>query len=265
MKKIDEQYLQQLGNVAKNAGKTLLDFQGKTLAQEVKEDLSIVTEADIAAEEIIFAGLQQLDKDCPILSEERSPQIRQRPRQFIVDPLDGTSNYASGFPWYAVSIAYECEGEVVAGAIYIPPRDELILAITGHGAHCNGRKISVSSVSELKRALLGVGFYYHRDHLLDQETKRFSKVQRIAKGVRRPGSAVLDLISVARGWFDGFWELGLKPWDLAAGCLIAKEAGATLSNYQGEAHSIYGETTIATNGHIHQQLQQQLGQEKGKK
>ncbi len=244
----------ELGRLAEKAGLKAAEIAKENLEITWKKDSSIVTRADLAAEEIIQNGLKKLDPMCPILSEESSPEVHEESRRFIVDPLDGTSNFANGFPWYCVSIAYEEEGTVMCAAVYIPPRKEVVTAARGRGAKCNGIPISVSKTNDLKNSLLGVGFYYHRDIVLDEEVERFKQVHRVAKGIRRPGSAVLDLISVARGWFDGFWEKGLKPWDLAAGCLIVEEAGGRLSTYDGSKHSIYGDTTVATNGLIHSEL-----------
>lgn len=249
-----DRLLRAMGCAARQAGLAIVGLQDRRRGSRYKKDQSLLTRADLLAEQIIWQRLRRADPACPILSEEKAPQPRSRSRQFIVDPIDGTSNYASGFPWYCVSIAREEEGVLTHAAVYIPERRELLLAKRGRGAFCNGQRLRVSQTARLKDALMGVGFYYHRDHLLDEEAERFKNVHRICRGVRRPGSAVLDLIAVARGWYDGFWERGLNPWDLAAGRLLVEEAGGTITDYEGRPHSLYGETTAASNGLIHREF-----------
>jgi len=171
--------------------------------------------------------------------------------KWIIDPLDGTSNYAHGFPWFCVSIALEQKGEITAGAIYHPVLDEMFYAEKRKGATLNGKTIRVSNVTEIKRSLLATGFFYQTGSELKESVKRFEKVQQVALGVRRPGSAALDMAYTACGRFDSFWEKGLQPWDKAAGEIIFREAHGKLTNFTGGPFSIYSNETLATNGHFH--------------
>lgn len=239
---------------AKEAGYLLLEHLNKVKNIDEKEGLGIVTEVDILSEELIYKRLSKGLPDSTFLSEEMGEKNSGKDYKWIVDPLDGTSNYAHGFPWFCVSIALERKKEIIAGAIYHPYLDEFFYAEKGKGAHLNAKKISVSKNSDMKMALLATGFYYSRGAELKESIKRFEKVQQVVLGVRRPGSAALDMAYAACGRFDGFWEKGLLPWDKAAGEIIFKEAGGTLTDYKGGRFSIYNDETLATNGKIHEEM-----------
>jgi len=188
------------------------------------------------------------------LSEESEEKNGRTALRWIVDPLDGTTNYAHGFPFFCVSIALEKDGSVVLGVVYDPMRDDLFEASLGGGAHLNGKKLQVSSVSDLSRGLLATGFPYDIRESPDNNLDFFAAMIVKAQAIRRPGAAALDLAHLAAGRFDGFWELKLKPWDTAAGCLLVTEAGGVLSDMTGGKWSVFSPGLVASNGLIHQQM-----------
>lgn len=253
--------LKEVERIARDAGLILLEYSQKMLRVVHKADgAGLVTDADTASEEFIINELSSSFPGSSFLAEESGYSETSKPQadsgrcKWIIDPLDGTNNYAHGFPWYAVSIGLEIDKEIVLGVIYQPVLKELFSALTGHNAHLNNEKIRVSKTDNLNDALLSVGFYYSRDGALDEEVSRFGRVHQKALGIRRPGSAALDMAYVACGRFDGFWERGLSPWDVAAGWVIAGEAGARFSDYSGNPCSIYKRELLLTNGNIHEDL-----------
>lgn len=174
--------------------------------------------------------------------------------RWIIDPLDGTTNFAHGFPVYAVSIGVECDGALLVGVVYDPTRDELFTAETGRGAFLNGVSIAVSHTAELEAALTVTGFAYDIRDTPNNNFDHFARFALKAQGVRRTGSAALDLCYVAAGRFDGFWEVKLSPWDMAAGAVIVREAGGRITDLRGNAHSIYQPELVASNGQIHHEM-----------
>jgi myo-inositol-1(or 4)-monophosphatase len=215
---------------------------------EGKRDL--VTEADKQSEQIIIDAIQRRFPDHRILAEEGTSTGGSGPYRWIVDPLDGTTNFAHQYPLYCVSIAVESANEAVVGVVYAPYMDELFVAVKGQGATLNGAPISVSGVTELIGGLLCTGFPYRLDGPTNNLTNWGNFVLR-TQATRRDGAAALDLCYVAAGRFDGFWELNLQPWDMAAGALMVQEAGGTISNPYGDAYRVEGHDIIASNGHLH--------------
>ena len=242
---------------ARQSGTILQDYAQKGFTVHSKgEVINLVTEADLASEKAIIKTIRQAFPDHQILSEEEGAQEgSSHPIKWIIDPLDGTVNFAHGFPMYNVSIGIEYKGTCVIGATYDPNRDELFLAQQGRGATLNGNPIHVSKASTLEQALLVTGFAYDVHTATDNNLKEFCAFTIRAGGMRRTGTAAIDLCYIACGRLDGFWELQLKPWDTAAGKVIVEEAGGTITTYAGEPFSIYGSTLIASNGHIHQEMQ----------
>ena len=179
--------------------------------------------------------------------------------RWIIDPLDGTTNFAHGFPVYAVSIGVECDGELLVGVVYDPTRDELFTAETGRGALLNGGSIAVSNTAQLEAALTVTGFAYDIRDTPNNNLDHFARFALKAQGVRRTGSAALDLCYVAAGRFDGFWEVKLSPWDMAAGAVIVREAGGRITDLRGNAHSIYQPELVASNGLIHLEMLEVIG------
>lgn len=239
---------------ALEAGKVLVALFGCLNHWEKKGEIDLVTEADIQAEKTILETLTRAFPRDSILSEEAGREARLPERLWIVDPLDGTINFAHGFPVFCISIALEAEGEIVLGLVFNPLTSERFEAARGSGAFLNQKHIRVSLTATMTDSLLATGFpyYVHRDHR--RVLHNFGRMVTIAQGIRRPGSAALDLCSVACGRVDGFWEEGLKPWDSAAGAIIVKEAGGRVSTYGGEDHTVYAKSLVASNGLIHDDM-----------
>lgn len=241
---------------ARQGGAILLDYAKKGFHVHKKDQaINLVTEADLRSEEVVIETIRRAFPQHQILSEEQGLQdIPTHPIKWIIDPLDGTTNFAHGFPMYNVSIGVEYEGVCVLGVVYDPTRNELFLAQKGKGATLNGTPIQVSTTPKLNEALLVTGFAYDVHTAKDNNLKEFCAFTVCARGMRRTGTAAIDLCYIACGRFDGFWELQLNPWDTAAGKVILEEAGGKITDYEGEPYSIYGNTIIATNGHIHQEM-----------
>ena len=224
------------------------------LAISHKGSINLVTDVDVAAEKLIVERILQAFPDHSILAEENHAESKTGSHVWIIDPLDGTTNYAHGFPVFAVSIALEVEGQVEIGVVCNPVLDELFVARRGRGASCNDTPLRVSAVNALDQSLLATGFPYDIRTSEVNNLDNFRDFSLRAQAVRRAGSAALDLCYVAAGRFDGFWELKLHPWDTAAGFLLVREAGGLVTNFRGERASIYEEECIASNGRIHEEM-----------
>ncbi|MHB8481237.1 MAG: inositol monophosphatase family protein [Nitrospiria bacterium] len=212
---------------------------------------NVVSNIDLEAEEVITGLIKEHYPGHQILAEEGGLQQRDSSYKWIIDPLDGTTNYIHGFPFFGVSIALEFEGTVIIGVVHDPVRNDLFYSEKGKGAFLNGVPLHVSELSELGKALLVTGFSYDFRENPDNNFDYFYHFSRSSQAVRRTGSAALDLCYIAAGYFDGFWELKLSPWDVAAGSLLVLEAGGKLTGFKDEPYSIYSENILATNGHIH--------------
>ena len=219
-----------------------------------KGEVDLVTEVDRRCEELIIGMLKGAFPDHGFLAEEGGGQGGDAPYRWIVDPLDGTTNYAHGFPWFCVSIALEFEGEPVLGVIYGCMLDELFTALKGRGAFLNGTPLRVSARKPLRRCLIATGFPYDRTRDNENNFQHFVDFQLASRAVRRAGSAALDLAYLAAGRLDGYWECKLKPWDMAAGTLLVREAGGTVTNHEGSPHLIYDHRILASNGAIHDEM-----------
>jgi myo-inositol-1(or 4)-monophosphatase len=230
--------LPDLEHMARQAGKILHDSYEKDHEVSYKGVIDLVTDVDHASEDYILGEIQRLFPTHRILSEEAGGLDGHDEHLWLVDPIDGTVNYAHGVPFFSVSIAYAHKGIVTLGAVYDPMRDEMFTAERGRGAHVNGRPMKVSTVDELVRSLLVTGFPYDSWITEHNNLEYYGKFARLTQGVRRLGSAALDLCYVAAGRLDGYWELSLKPWDLAAGGLIAEEAGACVTTMDGRSDYI---------------------------
>ncbi|MCL2761265.1 MAG: inositol monophosphatase [Desulfuromonadales bacterium] len=219
-----------------------------------KGENNLVTEVDKESEKLIVGIIKEAFPDHDILAEENSYNFLGSRYKWIIDPLDGTTNFAHGFPWFAVSIALEMDKEVVLGVVYHSMMKEMFTAIKGKGAYCNGNKIKVSDHTPLKSSLLATGFPYDRTWKNENNFKNFLNFQMAARGVRRTGSAALDLACVAAGRLDGYWECKLNPWDVAAGKLLIEEAGGNVTDYSGKPYSIYDNHILVSNGIIHKEM-----------
>lgn len=238
------------------AGQILLDKYGRKINISKKGDINLVTEADLASEKLIVERIKSHYPRHSILAEESGEAVVSGGDgnwKWIIDPLDGTTNFAHGYPCFCVTIALEHEGEIVLGVTYDPTRDELFAAEKGSGASLNGKKIRVSDTEKLSEALIVTGFPYdfaRREDFARHITEFLLK----SRGVRRDGSAAIDMAYVACGRFDGFWEEGLNPWDVAAGKLLIEEAGGRVSYYDDSPFSIYKPPILANNGLIHGEM-----------
>ncbi len=240
---------------ARQAGNILLEKYGKLTSITKKGDIDLVTEADLASEKLIIERIKTHHPMHSILAEESGEAvlIGDGKWKWIIDPLDGTTNYAHGYPCFCVTIALEYKQEIVAAVTYDPTRDEMFSAEKGSGASLNNKNISVSKTDTLGDALLVTGFPY------DIATRpnfaaKFTEMLLKSRAVRRDGSAAIDLAYVACGRFDGFWEDGLNPWDMAAGVLLVEEAGGKVSYYDGSKFSIYEPPLCASNGVVHEEM-----------
>jgi len=254
-----QRYLEVAIALAQEAGALLLDHQRRGFTVTTKQNaLDLVTDADRASEALVVAGIRTRFPNHAILAEEGGAQgaaaTHDLPR-WVVDPLDGTTNFAHGYPFYCCSIGVEVAGEVVAGVVEAPALGERFTAVRGGGAYLehlrSRRRLHVTTTSDLRRALLVTGFPYDIGDRGDAPFARFARFIRATQGVRRDGSAALDLCYVAAGRFDGFWEENLKPWDLAAGTCIAAEAGARFSTLDGSPYSIHGGDIVVANPALH--------------
>jgi myo-inositol-1(or 4)-monophosphatase len=239
---------------AARAGEILRNDWDKAHTVEKKGAIDLVTEADVASEEAIIEVIRTAFPDHTILAEESGVLPGTDPHEWIIDPLDGTTNYAHHLPEFSLSIAFALEGEMTFGLILNPVGRELFCAMRGQGAELNGRPIRVSRTKSVRESLLVTGFPYDLEPVIDPLMRRLERCLLAAQGVRRLGSAALDLCYVACGRFDGFWEQNLAPWDTAAGWIIAQEAGGMVSDFSQGAYSIDNKEILATNGLIHQEM-----------
>lgn len=219
-----------------------------------KGDVDLVTKFDMEAQDLVSGRLLSAFPDHGILAEEGLCREGQSEFRWILDPLDGTTNFAHGFPVYSVSLALERKGNVVLGIVYDPMREEIFRAEAGKGATRNGNTIQVSNIKTLGESLLATGFPYDVRTGPVNNLDHWNHFVVEAQAIRRCGSAALDLCYVACGRFDGFWELKLNPWDVAAGTLIVVEAGGRISDFRGQSFSIFDPETLATNGFIHEAM-----------
>jgi myo-inositol-1(or 4)-monophosphatase len=234
--------LRQLENAAVSAalaaGRVLRKHFGKPISIREKENQSLVTNADVEAEETCLKILLKRFPDFGVIAEESAPRASRDHGRWVIDPLDGTTNFVHRFPMFCVSIAAEWNDEVVVGVIYHPLLREMAVAVRGHGARLN-----------------------QKQKLLHREMGAFERLSGIARAVRRPGSAALDLAYTGRGVFDGFWERNLSPWDVAAGSLIVEEAGGKVTDFKGKPFSIHAKEIVASNGILHNSLIQTISPE----
>ncbi|MBV8207769.1 MAG: inositol monophosphatase [Acidobacteria bacterium] len=259
------EFASQAGEVAREAGRLLLTyFRGAWLAGdsgapaahiriEYKGDVDLVTEADRRSEELIVGRIRERWPGHGILGEEGTRTQPGSEYQWYVDPLDGTTNFAHGYPVFCVSLGLARSGELISGAIYDPTRDELFAAEKGAGAWLNGNRIVVSPVKALAESLLGTGFPSKKRHN-NPNIHFYQHLTLRSHGVRRAGSAALDLACVACGRYDGFWEFNLNPWDTSAGVVLVREAGGMVSDFSGGEFDIASHEVCASNGRIHPEL-----------
>jgi myo-inositol-1(or 4)-monophosphatase len=258
--------LEKLIEIAKVAGKFLKDNEGKI--SEIKEKGSftnLVTNVDKGSEALIKKFVAENFPDHGILAEEGGATLPDSDYKWIIDPLDGTTNYTHAYPVYCVSIGVEYKGEVVAGVVYDPNFNEMFSAEKGSGSFMNEKKLSVTATNSLERSLLATGFPYDIKRNPFNSVEHFNEFLMTAQAIRRLGSAALDICYVAAGRMDGFWEVNLQPWDTAAAVLITTEAGGKVTDFVGGKYDIYQKNILLSNGLIHEQMIEVLKRSLSKK
>jgi myo-inositol-1(or 4)-monophosphatase len=244
--------LADLERMARQAGQILYSGYEKDHQVDYKGLIDLVTEIDHQSEDFLIGEVQRLFPGHHILAEESGALDGVGEHLWLIDPLDGTVNYAHGVPMFCVSIAYAYQKQVTLAAVYDPMRDELFTAERGKGSRVNGRLLHVSQTQELQKSLLVTGFPYETWAMVRNNFDYFTKLAKLTQGVRRLGSAALDMCYVGAGRFDGYWEMAVKPWDVAAAGLIAEEAGAKVTNVDGEAN--YFQSVLGANPTLHEKI-----------
>lgn len=239
--------------IAREAGALLTHFFERRIGFELKGDFDLVTEADRASEKLIVERLRSYFPSHGIVAEEGGGHESPSEYRWYVDPLDGTTNFAHGYPTFNVTLALERGDEIVCGVVYDPTRNEVFTAERGSGAFLNNRRIHVSKATTLADSLLSTGFPSRKRHL-NVNIHFYHQLAMLTHGVRRGGAAAIDLAYVACGRLDGFWEFKLNPWDMAAGSLLVSEAGGRISDMRGGPLSLRGPHVVANNGHFHDEL-----------
>jgi myo-inositol-1(or 4)-monophosphatase len=247
--------LSQATAIAREAGQLLMPYFERRIGYEYKGDADLVTEADRASETLIVSRLRAAFPEHGIVGEEGTRDEHGSELRWYVDPLDGTTNFAHGFPVFCVSMGLERAGELVAGVVYDPTRDEIFAAEKGCGATVNGRTMRVSGVKRLVEAILATGFPSFKRHK-NPNIHFYHQLTLRSHGIRRAGSAAIDLAYVAAGRFDGYWEFNLNPWDTSAGVLLVREAGGQVTRFDGSPWLLDSRETLATNGLLHNELMQ---------
>jgi myo-inositol-1(or 4)-monophosphatase len=242
-----------MSDIAREAGALLMPYFRRRVTVEYKGEADLVTEADRNSEALIRKRINALWPDHDVLGEEEGLVDTGSEYRWYVDPLDGTTNFAHSFPMFCVSLGLEHKGQRIAGVVYDPTRDELFAAEKGSGAFLNGEPIRVSKIAKLKEALVATGFPSQKRHK-NPNIHFYHQITLLTHGIRRAGSAALDLCYVAAGRLEGFWEFNLNPWDTAAGVLMVGEAGGRVSGFDGSPFQINSNETLASNGLIHEQL-----------
>jgi myo-inositol-1(or 4)-monophosphatase len=246
-------YLETAIDIAREAGALLAHHFERGIGYDLKGDYDLVTEADRASEKLVVEHLHNHFPSHSVLGEEGGMRQQAGEYCWYVDPLDGTTNFAHGYPAFNVTLGLERSGEMIAGVIFDPIRQEMFAAELGGGAYLNGRRIHVSKAPSLDTALLATGFPSRKRHQ-NINVHFFHQVAMVTHGVRRSGSAAIDLACVASGRLEGFWEFGLNPWDMAAGLLLVREAGGRTTDMHGAAADLRGPHVAVSNSLIHDEL-----------
>ena len=244
---------------AKSSGKILLNYFGNiSSVQKKSSNIDLLTKADLESEAFILNQIDKIFPEHQVITEESSAKKTSSKYRWIIDPLDGTTNFVHNLPIFAVSLGLQYENKTILGVVYNPAADKCFWATKNEGSFLNGHPIHPSSTNTLSKSLLVTGFPYIHDDKWNKCFDLFKECYRASQGVRRLGAAALDFCFVAMGRFEGFWEFGLKPWDVCAGAFILQEAKGKASNWDGSPIPFSGEKILATNGHIHEEMIQLL-------
>jgi myo-inositol-1(or 4)-monophosphatase len=249
-----DKYLKTALDAARKAGDLLNRRRGEQGNISYKGTVDLVTDADRESQQVIADHIQREFPDHNILSEEELSRDKGSDFRWLIDPLDGTTNYAHDFPVFCISLALEFKNEIITGLVFDPVRNEMFTAVRGEGAELNGNPIFVSRETKIDRSLLATGFPYDIRESEINNLDHFSRMAKKAQAIRRCGSAALDLCFTACGRFDGFWEMKLAPWDMAAGSLILTEAGGKITDFGGGLFRLNSPEILASNGRIHKQM-----------
>jgi myo-inositol-1(or 4)-monophosphatase len=256
---LDHSMAQQVEKVVRDAGALVIEDAQKPRDIRLKGRIDLVTETDLRIEEKLKENLRKILPDAFFLAEETAATTTPQGLTWVIDPLDGTTNFAHGFPFVALSVALWAESEIIMGIVHAPLLGEFFSARKGEGATLNGQSIRVSETLILEQALVATGFPYAIEHHLDQILENLRRMLAATQGVRRPGSAAIDLAYTACGRYDGFYEPALKPWDTAAGWLLVREAGGRVTQFDTSKEYVLGaQTILASNGRIHDQMSRLL-------
>lgn len=259
MASAQSELLSRMTAIAREAGHLLMSYFERRIGYEYKGDVDLVTEADRASEKLIVERIHSHFPAHDIIGEEGTRTRAGGEFRWYVDPLDGTTNFAHGYPVFCVSLGVQHKDELEAGVIFDPTRDELFSAEKGKGSHLNGRAISVSNTKTLSESILATGFPSHKRHK-NPNIHFYHQLTLRSHGLRRAGSASLDLASVAAGRYDGFWEFNLNPWDTAAGVLLVQEAGGSVTRFDGSPWRIESDETLASNSLLHAELMENFAE-----
>jgi myo-inositol-1(or 4)-monophosphatase len=249
----NSELLPRMTAIAREAGRLLMTYFERRIGYEYKGDVDLVTEADRASEKLIVQRIREFFPSHDIVGEEGTRKDSGSDFRWYVDPLDGTTNFAHGYPVFCVSLGVQAKSGLLAGVLYDPTRDELFAAEKGKGANLNGRAIHVSKTKKLSESLLATGFPSHKRHK-NPNIHFYHQLTLRSHGLRRAGSAALDLANVASGRYDGFWEFNLNPWDTSAGVLLVREAGGTVTRFDGSEWRIDSSETLGSNGLLHEEM-----------
>jgi myo-inositol-1(or 4)-monophosphatase len=249
-----EEYLRTAEHLAREAGELLMSRFGRRQQIEYKGAIDLVTDADRASEDLLVDRLKAAYPDHSIMTEEGNSLRTSSSLTWVIDPLDGTTNFTHGFPFFCVSIALASSGRPMVGAVYHPSLNEMFTVIRGGGARVNGTPLTVSGRPAMTESLLATGFPYDIREGKETNLEYFAAFAVRARAIRRAGAAALDLCYVAAGRFDGFWELKLHPWDIAAGSLMVEEAGGRTTDFSGGPYTIDTTHMVASNGLIHDEI-----------
>ena len=252
------EYFQTASIAARESGKIIKNQFGKKKEIMFKGRINPVTDVDMKSEAAIIEIIKNQYPDHDIITEESQIELAGSPFRWIIDPLDGTVNYSHDYPVCAVSIALEINGMIEIGVIYNPIREEFFHAVRGQGAYLNDEPIHVSKIENMEKSLLATGFPYDIRERRNNNLAQFNHLMMEAEGIRRDGSAALNLACTAMGRVEGYWEITISPWDIAAGILMVKEAGGEVADLENRPLSIYQKQVVATNGLIHAKLMEEL-------